>query len=183
MRGRDEPRPWHRWFGLTWMDFFHGTGVTVEPEKDTAVQQQRLDVLIVGRAPPDRTPPDGFDDLGPHNLITFKSHRETLDEWALIELVAHFVSEGTRSLLTEMFRQAIQEGRVMANQLQEYLREAKQRFLREITTEERLEGIPTEKLLESIPAEELVKRLTVEELLAALPPETLEALRRTKPAG
>jgi hypothetical protein len=40
----DEPIPLHRLFGLSWEDFFHGTSVTVEPEKDLSSQQQRLDV-------------------------------------------------------------------------------------------------------------------------------------------
>ncbi|MBL8797198.1 MAG: hypothetical protein JNM56_25070 [Planctomycetia bacterium] len=36
--------------------------------------------------------PDGFEDLGPHNLITFKSHQEALDGWTLNELVGHYVN-------------------------------------------------------------------------------------------
>ena len=33
--------------------------------------------------------PDGLDGLAAHNLITFKSHREALDDWAVKELVGH----------------------------------------------------------------------------------------------
>src|SRR5689334_8416638 len=86
--------PWHRWFGLAWMDLFYETAVTVEPEKDTSVQQQRLDVLVLrpGPVPADRPLPDGFDDMASHNLITFKSHHEALDEWAVFELASHFVA-------------------------------------------------------------------------------------------
>jgi hypothetical protein len=36
--------------------------------------------------------PDGLDGLAEHNLITFKSHRETLDAWAMKELVGHYVA-------------------------------------------------------------------------------------------
>ena len=36
--------------------------------------------------------PDGLDDLGPHNLISFKSHREALDAWAVKELIGHSVT-------------------------------------------------------------------------------------------
>jgi hypothetical protein len=36
--------------------------------------------------------PDGFEDLASHNLVTFKSHQETLDGWALQELVGHRVN-------------------------------------------------------------------------------------------
>src|SRR5205085_4896366 len=36
--------------------------------------------------------PDGLEDLAEHNLITFKSHREALDAWAIRELIAHYVA-------------------------------------------------------------------------------------------
>src|SRR5262249_33482605 len=36
--------------------------------------------------------PDGLDDLAAHNLITFKSHQEALDDWALKELTGHYVN-------------------------------------------------------------------------------------------
>ncbi|MGL4554278.1 MAG: hypothetical protein ACRC33_24200 [Gemmataceae bacterium] len=90
----DEQRPWHRLFGLTWADFFRGTPVAVEPEKDLAVQQQRLDVLILRRGPGPigRAMPAGFEELAAHNLVTFKSLREPMDEWALCELIGHFVA-------------------------------------------------------------------------------------------
>ncbi|HVS39834.1 MAG TPA: hypothetical protein VMS17_30025, partial [Gemmataceae bacterium] len=35
---------------------------------------------------------DGLADLGEHNLITFKSHREGLDDWVVRELIAHYVA-------------------------------------------------------------------------------------------
>jgi hypothetical protein len=36
--------------------------------------------------------PDGLDDLAEHNLITFKSHHEALDGWAMKELIGHYVA-------------------------------------------------------------------------------------------
>lgn len=36
--------------------------------------------------------PDGFEDLAPYNLVTFKSHQQALDGWALNELVGHYVN-------------------------------------------------------------------------------------------
>jgi len=36
--------------------------------------------------------PDGLADLVEHNLITFKSHHEALDAWAVRELVSHYVA-------------------------------------------------------------------------------------------
>jgi hypothetical protein len=88
-----EVTPLHRLFGLSWMDFFQGTSVTVETELDLSLKQQFLDVLLIkmGPAPLLRRLPDGFE-LAVYNLVTFKSHQETLDYWALWELVGHFVN-------------------------------------------------------------------------------------------
>jgi hypothetical protein len=89
-----DPRPLHRLFGLSWMDFFQGTSVTVETEIDLSLKQQFLDLVILrkGMEPISRPLPDGFDHLTAHNLLTFKSHQEALDGWALCELVGHYVN-------------------------------------------------------------------------------------------
>ncbi|MGH7222256.1 MAG: hypothetical protein ACRELF_03440 [Gemmataceae bacterium] len=89
-----DPRPLHRLFGLSWIDFFQGTAVTVETEIDLSLKQQFLDVVLIrkGPEPISRPLPDGFDDLSAHNLVTFKSHQEALDGWALCELVGHYVN-------------------------------------------------------------------------------------------
>jgi MgtE intracellular N domain len=87
-------REWHRLFGLLLTDFFTGSPFTVELERDLSKQQQLLDVIILrhtrgrfaGRLP------DGLTDLTAHNLLTFKSHHETLDDWAMKELVGHYVA-------------------------------------------------------------------------------------------
>lgn len=91
---REALRDWHRLFGLLLTDFFTDSPFTVEIETDLSAQQQLLDVVIVRRKPgrfADRLP-DGLDDLTEHNLITFKSHREALDDWAIRELVGHYVA-------------------------------------------------------------------------------------------
>ena len=89
-----EPRPWHRLFGLSWMDFCKGTSLSVEMELDLSLKQQFLDLVIIRQATgqPPRRLPDGFEILAVHNLVTFKSHQETLDVWALCELVGHYVN-------------------------------------------------------------------------------------------
>ncbi len=89
-----EQRPLHRLFGLSWIDFFEGTAVTVETEKDLSLRQQFVDLLILhkGPGPIPRRLPDGFEDLATFNLVTFKSFQEALDVWALWELVGHFVN-------------------------------------------------------------------------------------------
>ena len=86
---REALRDWHRLFGLLLTDFFTGSPFVVEVERDLSVQQQLLDVVIVrrGRGRFAGRLPDGLDGLRPHNLITFKSHHEALDGWAMKELV------------------------------------------------------------------------------------------------
>src|SRR5487761_1083943 len=89
-----DPRPLHRLFGLSWIDFFQGTAITVETEIDLSLKQQFLDLVLIrkGTEPIPRPLPDGFEDLAAHNLLTFKSHQEALDGWALCELVGHYVN-------------------------------------------------------------------------------------------
>jgi hypothetical protein len=89
-----EIRPLHRLFGLSWIDFFQGTPIVVETELDLSLKQQFIDLVLIRKEPGPlpRPLPDGFEDLAAHNLLTFKSHQEALDPWALWELVGHFVN-------------------------------------------------------------------------------------------
>ncbi len=96
MAGEQEAsRDWHRLFGMLLKDFFTDTPFSVDVERDLSQQQQLLDVVILrkrrgrfaGRLP------DGMDGLADHNLISFKSHREALDAWAMKELVGHYVAD------------------------------------------------------------------------------------------
>jgi hypothetical protein len=89
-----DPRPLHRLFWLSWVDFFQGTDIGVEMEMDLSLKQQFLDLALIrkGPGPIPRPLPDGFEDLAAHNLVTFKSHQEALELWALWELVGHFVN-------------------------------------------------------------------------------------------
>jgi hypothetical protein len=91
---RQELRDWHRLFGLLLTDYFTGSPFVVEVERDLSVQQQLLDVVVVrrGRGRFTRRLPDGLEGLVAHNLITFKSHHEALDAWAVKELVGHYVA-------------------------------------------------------------------------------------------
>jgi hypothetical protein len=89
-----EPRPLHRLFALTWIDFCQGTTIAVETEMDLSLKQQFVDLVLLrkGLEPIPRPLPDGFEELAAHNLLTFKSHQEALDGWALCELVSHYVN-------------------------------------------------------------------------------------------
>jgi hypothetical protein len=86
--------PWHRLFGLTLTDFFLNSAYEVELEKDLSLKQQLLDVVIIekkeGKTPENL--PDGLEDLAAYNLMTYKSHQEPLDDWAIEELCGHYVN-------------------------------------------------------------------------------------------
>jgi hypothetical protein len=89
-----EPTSWHRLFGLSLVDLFRGTPVSVELEKDLSLKQQLLDVVLLrkGVGPLPIRLPDGFEELAAHNLVSFKSYQEALDGWTLNELVGHYVN-------------------------------------------------------------------------------------------
>lgn len=91
---KESLRDWHRLFGLLLTDFFTGSRFIVEVERDLSEQQQFLDVVIVRRARGRGSIelPDGLGELATHNLLTFKSHHEALDEWAMKELIGHYVA-------------------------------------------------------------------------------------------
>jgi hypothetical protein len=87
-------RRWHRLFGLLLTDHLAGSPFTVLLEMDLSLKQQLLDVAIVRRGPgrSTRPLPDGLDDLVDHNLISFKSFREPLNDWTLKELTGYYVN-------------------------------------------------------------------------------------------
>jgi len=107
--------------------------------------------------------PDGFEHLAPHNLITFKSHKEPLDGWTLNELVE------TSQLLRLLFNRYQQEGENMPDLLEEVTRQA---------IDELLRTLPPEELLKRVSVEDRLKGVTPDELLSALPSEMREALRQ-----
>ena len=85
---------WHRLFGIALTDFFSGSPFVVELEKDLSLKQQFLDVVIL-RKEEGEFPgplPCGLETLRRYNLLTYKSLREPLDDWALDELIGHFVN-------------------------------------------------------------------------------------------
>jgi hypothetical protein len=85
---------WHRLFGLALQDFFLGSPFAVEIEVDLSLKKQLLDIVILRKLAGEFAGrlPDGLDDLAVFNLLTFKSHQQPLDAWALLELIAHFVN-------------------------------------------------------------------------------------------
>ncbi len=80
---------------------------------------------------------------------------------------------GTWELLRRLYVVHILEDPSMAYTMEEFLREARQQFLQELTPEERLA------VLDQLPPEEVIKHLTTEERLRGLGPE--ERLRGLGP--
>jgi hypothetical protein len=85
---------WHRTFGLTLTDFFLDSEYEVVLEKELTAKKQFLDIAIIKRTTgkPITEFPDGLEDLAQHNLITYKSVQESLNEWAIDELIGHYVN-------------------------------------------------------------------------------------------
>ncbi|HKI32479.1 MAG TPA: hypothetical protein VKA46_11465 [Gemmataceae bacterium] len=85
---------WHDLLGVVCNDLFGRSPFGVEAEKDLSLKKQLLDLVITRKSdePFAERLPDGLDNLGRHNLLTFKSYQETLDAWAILELLAHFVN-------------------------------------------------------------------------------------------
>ena len=63
-------------------------------EKDLSQKRQLLDVVILRRGPGEFAGrlPDGLEHLADHNLLSYKSLREPLDDWSLKELTGHYVN-------------------------------------------------------------------------------------------
>ena len=85
---------WHLIFGLFLIDFFTNTPYVVELEKDLSIRQQLLDMVVLRKMPGllQKRLPDGFDGLADHNLLTYKFLHEPLNDWAIKELVGHYVN-------------------------------------------------------------------------------------------
>jgi hypothetical protein len=89
---------------------------------------------------------------------------------------------GTWELLRYLYLVHVLEEPNMAYTMEEFVREARQRFLQELTPEEQravLERLPTEERLRGLNPEEILRRFAPEERLRGLNPE--EILRRFAP--
>src|SRR5207302_992827 len=170
-----EQRDWHRLFGLILTDFFTGSPFRVELEKDLSLKKQLLDVVILRReaGPFSERLPDGFDDLAAHNLITFKSYQETLDDWTLKELTCHYEhyrqhSADTSSLLRRLVEQYQKEGVPMPYTMEDFRRDFTKEHLHELTPEDRLAGLPPEQRVAGLSPEQRLAGLSPEEIAALL---------------
>ncbi|MGP8330423.1 MAG: hypothetical protein ACT6FF_08935 [Methanosarcinaceae archaeon] len=77
------------------MDYLSARGFSVELEKDLSLKQQYLDVVVIKQEDKEAELSgicDGFDNLAGHNLLSYKSKRESLNFWAIEELIGHYVN-------------------------------------------------------------------------------------------
>ncbi len=83
---------WHRLFGLTLIDLFTGSNYQVELEKELSLKKQYLDIVIIKKTTGQalKKMPSGLENLAEHNLLTYKSLQEPLDDWAIEELIGYY---------------------------------------------------------------------------------------------
>jgi hypothetical protein len=76
------------------MDVLADSNYEVELEKELSLKKQYLDVVIIRRKTGESLldMPVGLEPLAAHNLLTYKSLREPLDEWAIEELIGHYTN-------------------------------------------------------------------------------------------
>lgn len=86
---------WHHLLGIGLTDVFSATRYQVELEKELSLKRQRLDYVIIERQDTGQdlpSVPDGLDTLRAHNLLTYKSHHESINDFVLDELIGHYVN-------------------------------------------------------------------------------------------
>jgi len=85
---------WHELMGLGLIDMFTDSNFKVKTEQDMSVKPQYVDVLIISKSTgkPVEKLPDGFEFLTDYNILTYKSLNESLNQWAIVEILGHYVS-------------------------------------------------------------------------------------------
>jgi hypothetical protein len=85
---------WHALIGLSLKDFFKESNFEVDTEKNLAVKSQYVDILIISKSSGKQLDklPDGFEFLKDYNILTYKSLKESLNQWAMVEILGHYVS-------------------------------------------------------------------------------------------
>lgn len=85
---------WFIMFGTHHMGYDSQISSAIYPYRTPILQNQsgELESERNREGPPPAELPDGLEDMSLHNLMTYKSHQESLDGWALDELLGHFVN-------------------------------------------------------------------------------------------
>jgi hypothetical protein len=87
-------------------------------------------------------------------------------------------SPDSSSVINELFSHYKIEGIDMPYTMEDFRRYYRQERLKELTPEERLEGLSTEEILKRLPPEERLKDLSAEEILRSLPEDVIHELRK-----
>ncbi len=187
---------WHRLFGLTLVDLFTASNFQVELEKELSIKKQFLDIVIIKKV--DGIPllemPAGLDNLVEHNLLTYKSLQEPLDDWAIEELIGHYVNyrklvsfsleellpfqqfqlyavstryppPREKSVLNQLYELYKKEGVIMLYTWEDFDRDY---------TKEHLHLLSVDDITKKIPIKDVIERLSPEERLKDLPLEIIE---------
>jgi hypothetical protein len=85
---------WHDLMGLGLTDLFKGSNFEVKTEQNMSVKPQYVDILIISKSSgnPLSKLPDGFEFLKDHNILTYKSLNESLNQWAIVEVLGYYAS-------------------------------------------------------------------------------------------
>ncbi len=100
---------WHQLFGLSLTDYFTHSNFEVDLEKDVSLKKQYVDIVILRKTEGIalKETVAGLEELNDYNIITYKSYAETLDGWALEELIGYYsnyrkvISPSLQKLLPE----------------------------------------------------------------------------------
>lgn len=116
-------------------------------------------------------PPDGLENLAPHNLLTYKYGAANY-RWRRTD---------TSTIMNELYVRYNVESITMPYVLQDYCRDYTKKHLHELTIEERLDGLSVDERLRGMSVEEVLQHLPKDEILKSLPKEEIEAyLKRQK---
>jgi hypothetical protein len=87
-------RDWHRLLGMFMTAHFENSPYEVEVEKDLTLKKQLIDIIIIRRCEEGEFEryPDGLDNMGAYNLLSYKSLHESFTVWSLLELGGHYVN-------------------------------------------------------------------------------------------
>jgi hypothetical protein len=83
------------WGFLTiWTDFLLHLPYEVETDMDHLPKQQSPNIIVIRKTGLSLTKrmPDGFENLAHHNLLNFKSYLESLNAWAIFELIGYYIN-------------------------------------------------------------------------------------------
>jgi len=88
--------------------------IQVKTEQNLSIKSQYVDVLIISKSDGAELEqiPDGFEFLADYNILTYKSLKKTLNQWAIAEVVGHYVSY--RKIISPSQQNLLPESKIIA---------------------------------------------------------------------